>query len=94
MHDLFVEPEGSSQWDFIAPSTADAHAQWHQIHGATALCPLDCGAGEYEQDEHVDETSVSASVLVLCGHCGGRHTVTDVRRCSQTGLGNTQKESP
>lgn len=26
--------------------TADAHREWHTVHGAFASCPLDCGINE------------------------------------------------
>ena len=29
---------------------ADAHHQWHSIHGADAVCDLDCGAGERDEE--------------------------------------------
>jgi len=25
---------------------ADAHRDWHTVHGQNVVCPLDCGAGE------------------------------------------------
>jgi hypothetical protein len=30
---------------------ADAHSQWHSIHGDGDECPLDCGAGGFDRDE-------------------------------------------
>lgn len=66
---------GPSQWDIVAPTIAEQHAQWHALHGTSALCPLDCGAGDHDPDE--DDR------LVRCGHCGGRHTVAGVRVCSR-----------
>lgn len=30
---------------------SEAHAQWHSVHGAMEVCPLDCGVGEdYDYD--------------------------------------------
>lgn len=33
---------------------ADAHREWHTVHGQNTVCPLDCGAGEvndYDEEE-------------------------------------------
>jgi|PlaIllAssembly_1097288.scaffolds.fasta_scaffold210939_2 hypothetical protein len=38
---------------------AEAHADWHTVHGRDAVCPLDCGAGE-----DYDESKV-------CANCDG-----------------------
>lgn len=27
---------------------AEAHSEWHTVHGAHAVCPLDCGASEFD----------------------------------------------
>lgn len=34
---------------------ADAHRDWHNVHGKFAVCPLDCGIGEAEIDRLQDE---------------------------------------
>lgn len=55
--------------------TSEAHTQWHSIHGRYAVCPLDCGAGEWlselwdEEFRAIDE----GEPTFKCGHCGGRH---------------------
>ena len=33
----------------------DAHYEWHAVHGALAVCPLDCGIGEGYEDEPDEE---------------------------------------
>ena len=63
---------------------ADAHAQWHQIHGKYAVCDLDCGAGEYiGQFFEDDAEDVLAGVgSIKCGSCKGRHaSVAAVKLC-------------
>ncbi len=37
---------------------SDAHQQWHLVHGAHAVCPLDCGAQSQEAWE--DEARADA----------------------------------
>lgn len=37
---------------------ADAHREWHYVHGQDTVCPLDCGAGEvydYDPDDAYEE---------------------------------------
>lgn len=34
---------------------AEAHADWHAVHGKFAVCPLDCGIGEGEIDRLQEE---------------------------------------
>lgn len=29
---------------------AEAHSEWHAVHGKYAICPLDCGAAEALMD--------------------------------------------
>lgn len=44
-------PGEPSEYDFHAPTLAEAHALWHAVHGRDTLCPLDCGIGEtYDED--------------------------------------------
>lgn len=43
---MFTE---ATEADFIAPTLADAHRDWHNVNGAYAVCPLDCGAMSPEQ---------------------------------------------
>lgn len=63
---------------------ADAHAQWHAIHGKYVVCPLDCGAGEsVAYDGQCDDRDFTAP-QVACGHCKGRHTVAGVAVCAAT----------
>lgn len=65
-----------------APTLYDAHLQWHSIHGALALCPLDCGIGEAAASDY--EEDPVAAPQVSCGHCKGRHTVAGVAVCAAT----------
>ena len=32
---------------------SEAHNEWHTVNGASAVCPLDCGAGEQQYDAEV-----------------------------------------
>jgi len=34
---------------------ADAHREWHYVHGANTVCPLDCGVGE-DMDQWDEES--------------------------------------
>lgn len=70
-------PGEPSEYDFRTPTLAEAHAQWHAVHGRDTLCPLDCGIGET-----YDEDPESTTLLVRCGHCQGRHTVAEVKACA------------
>jgi hypothetical protein len=66
--------------DDYAPATtlAEAHAHWHAVHGATAVCDLDCGASEVYH-----EPEPEAGEGIRCAHCKGRHwTVADVKACA------------
>lgn len=68
---------------YEAPVTlADAHSQWHAIHGRFVVCPLDCGIGENLIDElQSDEDEVWG---VRCGFCKGRHASSaGVRVCAE-----------
>jgi hypothetical protein len=55
---------------YEAPVTlADAHSQWHSIHGQV-VCPLDCGIGDAEGYDYDD---AQAEVWgVQCGFCKAR----------------------
>lgn len=64
---------------------ADAHRQWHQIHGKYSTCDLDCLAGEvvgetFEADaEALQEPN---ALQIRCGSCKGRHaSVATVKFC-------------
>lgn len=64
---------------------ADAHRDWHAVHGLNAVCPLDCGAGEavMEDWEHEADSIEAGAPSFRCGHCKGRHTsVAMARRCA------------
>lgn len=39
---------------------ADAHREWHTVHGARATCPLDCGASEPTLEEIMESEEWSA----------------------------------
>ena len=58
---------------------ADAHAEWHHVYGALAVCPLDCGAGEAAMEAYEQEVTP----LVRCGFCKELQTVDEVRECSR-----------
>lgn len=62
-----------------APWSLDgAHSEWHAIHGADSVCPLDCGIGEAEASSYDD-----VAPTIRCGHCKDyHHTTDDVRACS------------
>lgn len=54
-----------------------AHAQWHQIHGREAACPLDCAPDGWDPDPYDWEDG-----NVICGHCKARdRSVEHVRLC-------------
>lgn len=55
--------EAQSEWDFHAPTLADAHREWHYVYGANAFCDLDCGAGEV-YDYCVDDPDEDISYAV------------------------------
>lgn len=74
--DDWSESNNPGEYDFRAPTMAEAHAQWHAVHGRNSVCPLDCGIGE-----SYDEDPESMPLLVKCGHCQGRHTVAGVKAC-------------
>lgn len=55
---------------------ADAHRDWHTVHGRYAVCPLDCGAidpivAAWEEDQ---DRIAEGEPSFRCGHCKGRHT--------------------
>lgn len=57
---------------------AEAHADWHAVHGKYAVCDLDCGASEglFDEDHSMDGD-------VKCGHCGQYGvSVEHVRACA------------
>lgn len=59
---------------------ADAHREWHTVHGQNAVCPLDCGVGEAAAEAAAAEQEFGS---VRCGHCGGRHwDVAGVKACA------------
>lgn len=62
---------------------AEAHAQWHTVHGWDAVCPLDCGANEAAMAIHEEESSP----LVRCGYCGWLETIAGVRECAERHYG-------
>lgn len=72
--------EEPSEYDFRAPTLSEQHAQWHQIHGREATCPLDCapdGWDHHEDDEYDWEVGTA-----ICGHCQRRGvSVEHVRLC-------------
>jgi len=42
---------------------ADAHREWHTVHGTFAVCPLDCGAGEtYDPADYLTPAEYAAAV--------------------------------
>ena len=43
---------------------ADAHREWHYVHGALTVCPLDCGVGEDVYDEFGDDEEAYAEAQV------------------------------
>lgn len=57
---------------------ADAHSEWHAVHGYDVECPLDCGEAERRHE------ATQARPRVRCGHCGDRHTVAGVAVCAAT----------
>jgi hypothetical protein len=61
--------------------TTEAHSQWHRLHGAYAVCPLDCGVEEFAEEPHRPATQHVTSIH--CGHCKGYHSsIAEVRACS------------
>lgn len=58
-----------------ATTIVDAHSQWHAIHGAFAVCPLDCGAGG------VDGEWEALSQGVDCFACGHHHDPNSSGAC-------------
>ena len=58
---------------------ADAHAEWHAVNGALAICPLDCGVNEAAMEEYEQQVKP----LVRCGFCKELQTVDEVRECSR-----------
>lgn len=38
---------------------AEAHREWHLVHGARATCPLDCGASEPTPEEEAEAWEAS-----------------------------------
>lgn len=63
---------------------ADAHRDWHTVHGWDKVCDLDCGVGEvYDYDE--DDMQPWG---VKCGHCKLYHADTHaVYLCSRMSAG-------
>lgn len=64
---------------------ADAHRQWHEVHGINNVCPLDCGAGEAMMDDWDQEAYAidAGEPSFRCGHCKGRHISVDMaRKCA------------
>ncbi|QOK22339.1 hypothetical protein IGS73_14805 [Janibacter indicus] len=70
-----------NEYDFRPPNLAEAHSQWHAIHGKYAVCDLDCGANEGLMAEY-EEMAQVAHPQVACGHCKGRHTIAGVAACA------------
>lgn len=65
---------------------ADAHRDWHAVHGLNAVCPLDCGAGEAAMQawEQEQDSIEAGEPSFRCGHCKGRHTsVFMARECAK-----------
>lgn len=67
---------------------ADAHSEWHAVHGAYAICPLDCGAMSPEQAEAEEADNTMSyydehgTASITCGACGGTHKAVDaVKAC-------------
>ena len=63
---------------------ADAHSEWHAVHGRNVVCPLDCGIGEAEalEADWEAEQEPEEHHHIICGNCRDLHeTVDEVKAC-------------
>ena len=82
--------EEMTEWDYRAPTLAEAHEDWHRNNGRFAVCDLDCGASEMSGDEYDEYYAEFQPRPILCGHCKSYHSsVESIRECPARFADNT-----